>query len=202
GVNTGVVVAGEESAERRLVTGDAVNVAARLEQAAPPGEILLGVTTHALVRDAVEAEPVEPLALKGKTEPVPAFRLVAVRPGAMGHARRLDSPMVGRERQRRLLDEAFDQAVADRVCSLFTVLGAAGVGKSRLVNEFLAEGGRDARIVYGRCLSYGDGITFWPLAEALKTAAAVADQEPPDGALAKLQALYGEDPAGPGPTAQ
>jgi class 3 adenylate cyclase/tetratricopeptide (TPR) repeat protein len=202
GVNTGVVVSGDESAGQRLVTGDAVNVAARLEQAAPPGEILLGVTTHALVRDAVEAEPVEPLTLKGKTEPVPAFRLVSVRPGAMGHARRLDSPMVGRERQRRLLDEAFDQVVADRICSLFTVLGAAGVGKSRLVNEFVADVGPAARVVYGRCLSYGDGITFWPLAEALKTAAGVADQEPPDGALAKLQTLYGEDPEGPSLAAQ
>ena len=194
GVNTGEVVAGEESAGQRLVTGDAVNVAARLEQAAAPGEILLGATTHALVRDAVETEPVEPLRLKGKGEPVPAFRLVAIRPGAAGHARRLDSPMVGRERQRRLLDEAFDQAVADRVCYLFTILGAAGVGKSRLVNEFLATAAASARVIYGRCLSYGDGITFWPLAEAFKGAAGIADQEPPDQALAKLRALYGEDP--------
>src|SRR5204862_1052793 len=131
---------------------------------------------------AVETEPVEPLTRKGKAEPVPAFRLVAVRAGAAGHARRLDSPMVGRDRQRRLLDEAFDQAVADRVCYLFTVLGAAGVGKSRLVNEFLGKAAPQARIVYGRCLSYGDGITFWPLAEAFKGAAAIAEQEPADDA--------------------
>jgi len=197
GVNTGEVVSGDESGAQRLVTGDAVNVAARLEQAAAPGEILLGATTHALVRDAVEAEPVEPLTLKGKSEPVPAFRLVAVRPGVSGHTRRLDSPMVGRERQRRLLDEAFDQAVADRVCYLFTVLGTAGVGKSRLVNEFLATAAPRARIIYGRCLSYGDGITFWPLAEAFKGAAAIAEQEPADEALAKITALFGEDPEGP-----
>ena len=202
GVNTGEVVAGNESAGQRLVTGDAVNVAARLEQAAPPGEILLGPSTHALVRDAVETEALEPLALKGKSKPVPAFRLVSVRAGVAGHTRRLDSPMVGRERQRRLLDEAFDQVVADRVCHLFTVLGAAGVGKSRLVNEFLAKAAPDARVVYGRCLSYGDGITFWPLAEALKTEAGIADQEPSDQALAKLRALYGEDDEGPALAAQ
>jgi class 3 adenylate cyclase/tetratricopeptide (TPR) repeat protein len=202
GVNTGEVVSGDESSEQRLVTGDAVNVAARLEQAAAPGDILLGATTQALVRDAVDAESVEPLTLKGKSDPVPAFRLVAVRPGAMGHERRLDSPMVGRERQRRLLDEAFEQAVADRVCYLFTVLGAAGVGKSRLVNEFLANVGASARVVYGRCLSYGDGITFWPLAEALKGAAGIADQEPPDEALAKLGRLFGDDPEAPTLAAQ
>ena len=194
GVNTGEVVAGDVAAGQRLVTGDAVNVAARLEQAAAPGEILMGDTTHDLVRDAVDADPAEPLALKGKSEPVATWRLHGVRAGAAGHARRLDSPMVGRERQRRLLDEAFDQAVADRVCYLFTVLGTAGVGKSRLVNEFLAEARATARIVYGRCLSYGDGITFWPLSEALKDAGGIADQEPPAEAMAKLTALFGDDP--------
>jgi class 3 adenylate cyclase/tetratricopeptide (TPR) repeat protein len=202
GVNTGEVVAGDASAGQRLVIGDAVNVAARLEQAAAPGEILLGATTHALVRDAVEAEPVEPLALKGKSEKVPAFRLAAVRPGVMGHTRRLDSPMVGRERQRRQLEEAFDQAVSDRLCYLFTVLGTAGVGKSRLVNEFLVKAALQARIVYGRCLSYGDGITFWPLAEAFKSAAGIADQEPAAAALVKLEALFGEDPEAPALAAQ
>jgi class 3 adenylate cyclase/tetratricopeptide (TPR) repeat protein len=197
GVNTGEVVAGDVAAGQRLVTGDAVNVAARLEQAAAPGEILVGDTTHALVRDAVDADPAEPLALKGKSDPVAAWRLHGVRAGAAGHARRLDSPMVGRERQRRLLDEAFDQSVADRVCYLFTVLGTAGVGKSRLVNEFLERARGSARIVNGRCLSYGDGITFWPLSEALKDAAGIADQEPAAEALAKLTALFGEDPEAP-----
>ncbi len=195
GVNTGEVVAGDSTTGQPLVTGDAVNVAARLEQAAAPGDILLGATTYALVRDAVEAEPLaEPLSLKGKAEPVAAHRLTHVRPGVLGHARRLDSPMVGRERQRRLLDEAFDQAVSDRLCYLFTILGAAGVGKSRLVNEFLSVARSGARIVSGRCLSYGNGITFWPLAEAFREAAGIADREPAADALAKLVSLVGDDP--------
>jgi class 3 adenylate cyclase/tetratricopeptide (TPR) repeat protein len=199
GVNTGEVVSGDVGAGQRLVTGDAVNVAARLEQAAAPGEILLGATTHALVRDAVDATQLDrPLELKGKAEPVSAWRLEGVTPGASGHARRLDSPMVGRERQRRLLDESFDQAVSERVCYLFTVLGSAGVGKSRLVNEFLdsERATRTARLVHGRCLSYGEGITFWPVAEAIKGAAGIGDDEPAAGAVAGVRTLFGDDPEG------
>jgi class 3 adenylate cyclase/tetratricopeptide (TPR) repeat protein len=203
GVNTGEVMAGDASGGQRFVTGDAVNVAARLEQTADRGEILLGAETYSLVRDAVVATPLEPVLLKGKAEPVPAFRLEAVTPGASGHARRLDSPMVGRERHRRLLDEAFEQAVAERVCYLFTVLGSAGVGKSRLVNEFLAKAGPDeARVLHGRCLSYGDGITFWPLAEVFKEAAGIADREPAEDALGKLATLVAADEEGPALAAQ
>jgi class 3 adenylate cyclase/tetratricopeptide (TPR) repeat protein len=186
GINTGEVVAGEGET---LATGDAVNVAARLEQAAPVGEILLGEQTYKLVRDAVRVEPLEPLELKGKAEPVPAFRLVEVVPGALGHARRLDSPMVGRERERRRLRDAFEQAAGDPSCQLFTVLGAAGVGKSRLVAEFLDAVEGSAAILRGRCLPYGDGITYWPLAEALKAAAGIAEDDPPDDARRKLATL-------------
>ena len=128
GVNTGDVVAGDPSGET-LVTGDAVNVAARLEQAAAPGEVLIGPKTLRLVRDAVVADPKEPLELKGKSEPVAAFRLVEVMAGAPGVARRLDSPMVGRERQLSQLRQAFDSVVANRSSQLFTVIGAPGVGK-------------------------------------------------------------------------
>ena len=135
GVNTGEVVTGTKE---RLVTGDAVNVAARLEQAASPSEVLLGEETFQLVRDAVEAEPVEPLELKGKSEPMTAFRLVAVLPDAPVVARRAVASMVGRERELDLLHDAFSQARRDRSCQLFTLLGAAGVGKSRLAHEFLA----------------------------------------------------------------
>src|SRR5690348_13584483 len=98
GVNTGEVVAGDPTRGQQLVTGDTVNVAARFEQAAAPGEILIGETTRRLVRDAIEAQPVAPLELKGKSAPVPAFRVLRVTPGAEGVERRLDSPMVGRER--------------------------------------------------------------------------------------------------------
>jgi class 3 adenylate cyclase len=164
GVNTGLVLVGEGE---NLAIGDAVNVAARLEHAAQPGEILLGEATHRLVRDAVEVEPLEALSLKGKSEPVAAFRVLAVDPLAPGLARRFDVPLVGRERELRALREAWNRAVAEPGCHLFTLLGAAGVGKSRLVAELLSDVGDEARVLAGRCLPYGEGITFWPLLEAL-----------------------------------
>ena len=163
GVATGEVVAG--TAER-LATGDAVNVAARLQQAAQPGEILLGEDTLRLTRNAVDAGPLDPLELKGKAEPVPAYRLVGVRAEATP-SRHLDAPMVGRETELRRLGDAFDQALLDRSCQLFTILGSAGVGKSRLAAEFL--GSLDeALVVRGVCLPYGEGITYWPVVEVLK----------------------------------
>jgi class 3 adenylate cyclase/DNA-binding SARP family transcriptional activator len=164
GVNTGLVLAGEGE---NLAIGDAVNVAARLEQAARPGEILLGPETLYLVRDAVVAEPVEPLALKGKSQPMAAVRLLEVDPYAPGFVRRFDVPLVGRARELRVLREAWDRSVADPGCHLFTLLGAAGVGKSRLVAELLAALGDEVSVLSGRCLHYGEGITFWPLQEAL-----------------------------------
>jgi len=163
GVNTGEVVTG--SAER-LATGDAVNIAARLEQAAEPGDILLGEETRRLARDALEVEPLEPLALRGKTERVAAYRLLSVRRDAPGIARRQDVPIVGRERERKLLADAWERVRSERTCLLFTILGTAGVGKSRLVAEFL-ESVDGASILRGRCLSYGEGITYWPVVELL-----------------------------------
>ena len=182
GVNTGEVVTGTEE---RLATGDAVNVAARLEQAAQPGEVLLGGETLRLVKDAVEVEAVAPLELKGKAEPVPAFRLLGVTAGEPG-AGRQTVPMVGRERQRHLLDDAFANVVGERACHLFTILGTAGVGKSRLVAEFL-ENVDGATVIGGRCLSYGEGISYWPVTSALKELLGSA----PDEMLAEL----GFDPA-------
>ena len=162
GVNTGEVVTGTEE---RLATGDAVNIAARLEQAAQPGEVLLGAETRALVRDAVVAEAVTPLELKGKAEPVDAYRLVSLR--AEVSPRPLVGAMVGRGRELARLQAAMAQAVADSSCQLFTVLGAAGVGKSRLAYEFL-NGLDEATVVRGSCLSYGEGITYWPVVEVLR----------------------------------
>src|SRR6266498_889972 len=163
GVTTGEVVAGTEE---RLATGDAVNVAARLEQAAQAGEVLIGDEAYRLTRGAVEVEVVEPLQLKGKSEPVAAYRLVSVH-GAEGFTRHPDAPMVGRENELRRLRVAFDQAIGDGSCQLFTILGPAGVGKSRLATEFLALL-EDALVVRGRCLPYGEGITYWPVVEIVK----------------------------------
>ena len=160
GVNTGEVVTGTEE---RLATGDAVNVAARLEQAAEPGEVLVGAGTVALVRDAVELGEERQLELKGKSAPVPARPLLAV----VGEGtRRSDVPIVGRDREQRALADAWERVRSERACHLFTVLGAAGVGKSRLTAEFLGalEG---VPVVRGRCLSYGEGITYWPVVEAV-----------------------------------
>jgi class 3 adenylate cyclase/tetratricopeptide (TPR) repeat protein len=160
GVNTGEVVTGTEE---RLATGDAVNVAARLEQAAEPGEVLVGAATVQLVRDAVELGEERALDLKGKSLAVAGFPLLAVTGEAQ---RRSDVPIVGRLRERRALDDAWERACSEQSCHLFTLLGAAGVGKSRLTAEFLAsvEG---APVVRGRCLSYGEGITYWPVVEVV-----------------------------------
>ncbi len=190
GVNTGEVVAGDHG--DTLVTGDAVNVAARLEQAAEPGAVLIGEETLRLVRDAVVVEPVPPLEVKGKSEPLAAFRLVQVTAGVAGVARRLDSPMVGRERELARLRQAFEAAVADRSCQLFTLLGTPGVGKSRLVEEFLGSLG-EATILRGRCLPYGEGITFFPVGEVVKEAAGLDDFDAPDEIERKICAVLGTD---------
>src|SRR5438105_604150 len=188
GVNTGEVVAGDPSAGQRLVVGDAVNVAARLEQAAPAMEVLLGDLTYRLVRDAVEVEPVEPLALKGKSGRVPAYRLVSVGRGD-GYARRADSPLVGRRRELDALREALDEAVARRECRLVSPLADAGVGKSRLVEAFTTAVAAEAAVGRGRCLPYGKGITFWPLAEVARDAAGVGEDDSPEVARVKLARL-------------
>jgi class 3 adenylate cyclase len=167
GVNTGEAVTGAGAAAGSFTAGDMVNVAARLEQAAGPGDILLGRDTFRLVRHAVDAEPVAPLTVKGKRAAVEAFRLVAVAPDVWGRAQRPCAPMVGRQRERQQVLDAFHQAVADRSCQLLTVLGAAGVGKSRLVAEVLKTIDGAATVAAGRCLPYGDGLTWWPLVEAL-----------------------------------
>ena len=189
GVNSGEVVAGDPASGQRLVTGDPVNVAARLEQAAAPGTVLLGETTYRLVKDAVEVELVEPLSLKGKAEPVPAFRLVSIRPDATGHERHLDAPLVGREKELARLSQALDHATSERTSHLFTLLGPAGVGKSRLVSEFLHRIQGAAIVLGGRCLSYGDGITYFPLSEAVQQAAGTDEADDRAAVGRKLRAL-------------
>jgi class 3 adenylate cyclase/tetratricopeptide (TPR) repeat protein len=192
GVNTGEVVAGEATGGHTLVTGDAVNVTARLEQAADPGQVLLGGTTHGLVRALVQAEPMSPLQLKGKAEPVEAFRLISV--GDRVPMRRHDTPLVGRARELHVLTEAFDRANEDRACYMFTLLGTAGVGKSRLVHEFLGQMREQAQVLRARCLPYGEGITFWPVIELAQAAAGIELNEPPASAVAKLRTLLEQAP--------
>jgi class 3 adenylate cyclase/tetratricopeptide (TPR) repeat protein len=174
GVNTGEIVVGESFGGQDIALGDVVNVAARLEQIAEPGEVLLGDDTYRLARDAVTAELLAPLALKGKGVPVEAWRLLAVKPGAAGHARRLDTPMVGREREMTLVLHAFERTAAEHTSHLVTLLGMAGVGKSRMLHELLSRVGDRATVLHARCLDYGDGMTYWPLVEAVRHAARVS----------------------------
>jgi class 3 adenylate cyclase/tetratricopeptide (TPR) repeat protein len=191
GINTGEVVAGDVSVGHRLVTGDTVNVAARLEQNAPTMEVLLGEKTYRLVKDAVEAEAVEPLELKGKSEPMPAYRLISVGHHEEGVARRLDAPMVGREDELEVLMGALARAKDTNSCHVVTVVAPAGTGKSRLLKEFVAAS--EVRALHGRCLSYGEGLTFWPLAEIARGVAGIGNDDPAADALEKLAALLGPE---------
>ena len=191
GVNTGEVVTGDTGDSQRLATGDTVNVAARLEQAAPAGEVLIGESTYRLVRDAVEIVPVEPLELKGKPEPVSAYRLLSVIAAATstGPASR---PLVGRAREIAALDADFRRSVAGPEGRLVTLFGQAGVGKSRLIDEFVNSLDDEATVLRGRCLSYGDGITFFPLAEVLRQAAGIVPEDSEEDAHIKLKSCFGE----------
>jgi class 3 adenylate cyclase len=187
GLNTGEVVVGGMDTPT-YATGDAVNVAARLQQEASAGEILMGVETHRFVRDLVDAQAVGTLAVKGKEAGIEAIRLVSLVQDDT-RARRFSSPMVGRQRERRRLDDALDQAIGDRSCQLFTILGAAGVGKSRLVQEFLHDLGPSPLVARGRCLPYGEGITYWPVIEVVRDAAGLGDTSTPDESLSKIATL-------------
>jgi class 3 adenylate cyclase len=157
GVNTGLVLAGGEDDGQPFVAGDTVNVAARLEQAAGPGEVLLGEATYRLVVDAVAVEPVAPFVPRGKLTPVAVYRVLTVARNATGLARREDTPLVGRTGELARLDRMLDRVIAGQVCQLVTLLGDPGVGKSRLVRAFGERARQRATVLYGCCPSYGSG---------------------------------------------
>lgn len=182
GVSTGEVVTGREVGPQLRATGEPLGLSSRLAQAANQGDALLDERIRRLVRDGAVVEATSAASVSG-------FRLLDVKDMASRHASRLESPMVGRERERRRLHDAFEQAVSDRSCQLFTVLGAAGVGKSRLVQEFLDDLSGEALIARGRCLPYGEGITYWPLMEAIKNAAVLDDAGDHEQSRRKLAAL-------------
>ena len=192
GVNTGEVVAGDLAAGQRLVTGDTVNTAARLEQAAPAGGVLIGWSTYRLIRHAVEVVPVEPLRLKGKAERVTAYRLVRV-VGDEAYERRFDSPLVGRQAELEVLETSLLEARSDARCRIVTAFGPAGVGKSRLLAEFLRRCEDRAITLKGRCLPYGSGITYFAIAETIREAAGIAEVDGLGLARSKLSALLGDE---------
>jgi class 3 adenylate cyclase/tetratricopeptide (TPR) repeat protein len=174
GVNTGEVIVGGGAADQKLATGDAVNVAARLEQAAAPGEVLLGAATYAAVADLVHVEEAPAVDAKGKSEPLVAYRLVGLRPDVPAFARPIATPFVGRSDELDRLHAAFDAAVAGRSVQLATIVGTPGIGKSRLARELLTVLGDEAHILIGRCSSYGEGVPYLPLADVVRDAGDVA----------------------------
>ena len=192
GVNTGEVVSGREAAARGelMVSGDAVNVAARLQQHADPGEVLVGQRTQAATSRTISYREHEPIRAKGKSVPVVAWVAVSAtggqEPAPRGVAG-LSAPLVGRNEELAVLSAVAARVERERAPQLVTLFGPAGVGKSRLLTE-LVERLPGARLVKGRCLPYGEGITFWPLAEAAKTHAGILDTDPAEIALAKLRA--------------
>jgi class 3 adenylate cyclase/tetratricopeptide (TPR) repeat protein len=171
GINTGEVLTSEQPAgAQALATGSTVNLAARLEQHAGRGEVLLGPQTYRAAAGAVVTEPVGPLRLKGIAEQVLAHRLIDIRPGSPALARRLDTPLVGRLKELREFEFLLDRCVRDRSCVLLRLFGDPGVGKSRLAAEYEQTVRRHGGIVAaGRCRAYAEGPSLLPLADALRS---------------------------------
>jgi class 3 adenylate cyclase/tetratricopeptide (TPR) repeat protein len=184
GVNTGEAIVGEGAGDQKLATGDAVNVAARLEQAAAHGGVLVGESTYDAVRDAIVAERLPPFEAKGKSEPLVAWRLLGLRPDVPAFARPIVTPFVGRSRELDELRGAFDIAIRERTAALATIVGTPGIGKSRLARELVGALEAEARVLVGRCIAYGEGIAYLPLADVVRDVAG----DDPEPELARLLA--------------
>jgi class 3 adenylate cyclase/tetratricopeptide (TPR) repeat protein len=195
GVNTGEVLAGTVG-DAYTVIGDAVNVASRLQTSAPPGAITVGERTQRATIYAVEYEPLEPLALKGKAEPVAAWRAVRLLEAHTGGARRSrrEAPLVGRDDEYAALQTLFARVARNAAPHVVTVIGQAGVGKTRLLRELEDSlAGRDPEVPVrkGRCLPFGSGIVYWPLSEMLRAECSIVDGDPTEVAWAKLSTRLG-----------
>jgi tetratricopeptide (TPR) repeat protein len=186
GIESGEVVV-DDGAESTFVTGEAVNVAARLQQQAGSGEVLIGPVARGLSFQAVDAEEIGPQELKGLRNAIPVWRATCATEGSGGSSSSIRAPLIGRESELELLTNTFDRTVRDRRANLFTIYGEAGVGKSRLAREFV-DGLEGATVLKGRALPYGEGITYWPLAEMVKTVAGISDDDPIEEAFEKLKA--------------
>jgi len=189
GIEAGELVV--EDAESTFATGEAVNLAARLQQAAMPGEILVGPTAYKLAAASLVVEDAGPKDLKGLDGPLRAWRVVDMLDGP---ARSLGprAPLVGRDSELELLENTFHRSVRDRRAHVFTIFGEPGVGKSRLAREFL-DGVERASVLMGRALPYGEGVTYWPLAEMVKAAAGISDDDPLEEAFEKLRDCCAEE---------
>ena len=189
GINTGNVLVRDAGTLEEELTGTPVNLAKRFEELAGAGEILLGEETYRLVADAVKAEPAGPLTVKGAAEPQNVWRLLEVLPDRPGRARRPIAPMIGRAREQELLRQLFERAAAEGTCHLVSVLGSAGVGKSRLVDEFVAGLGDQASVLRGHCPAFGDSVTMWPMVEIVRQAAGIGPDDSAEQARARLAEL-------------
>jgi class 3 adenylate cyclase/tetratricopeptide (TPR) repeat protein len=183
GIESGEVVVDE--ADSTFATGEAVNIAARLQQAAAPGQLLIGPTTHRLSFGRVEVEDVGPLDVRGRAEPIWVWSATGVSDGA-ARSQMFEAPFVGREPELELLENTFKRAVRDRRAHLVTIFGEAGIGKSRLAAEFL-DALEAVTVLKGRCLPYGESVTYWAIAEMVKSAAGIADDDPLEVAVEKLR---------------
>jgi class 3 adenylate cyclase/tetratricopeptide (TPR) repeat protein len=180
GVESGEVVV--EDADSTFATGEAVNLAARLQQAAQPGQVLLGSGARRLTARAVEVENTGPIEIKGRPEPLWTWRAIRVH----DPHRVVAAPFVGREEELALLENSLARAVRDRRVQLVTVFGEPGLGKSRLVSEFV-ESLERVTALSGRTLPYGEGVTYWPLASMIKASAGITDDDPANDAFEKLR---------------
>ena len=191
GIDTGEVVSSRESAARGelMVSGDVVNVAARLQQAAEPGEVVVGDRTRGATSRVFEYDAHDAIEAKGKGAPVTAWlaRRLAEQPARRG-VEGLAAPIIGRDEELAVLTAVAARVIREQVPQLVTLFGSAGVGKSRLLAE-LVDRVPDARLLKGRCLSYGDGVTYWPLAEVAKSHAGILETDSATVALAKLTAV-------------
>jgi DNA-binding SARP family transcriptional activator len=165
GIDSGEVLTGDAGSGQPLVTGAVVDAAASLQQTSAPGETRIGEATRRLVQDAVRCEPLE---LPGGK--AAAWRLLELLPGAPPFLRRFDAPLVGRDGELAQLRQAFERARRERRAQLFTVFGEAGIGKTRLAQELAHSVEAEATVLTGRCLSYGEGITYWPVREIVEQA--------------------------------
>ena len=190
GIESGEVVV--DTTESTFATGEAVNLAARLQQAAAPGEILIGPAARSLALTSIEVDVVAPIEVKGRPDPLPAWRVVCAADRAQPARPTVVAPLIGREAELDLLANTFERALRDHRAHLVTIYGEPGVGKSRLAREFVAslEG---ATVLGGRCLPYGEGITYWPLAEMVKSAAGISDADPVQEAMEKLRVCCEDD---------
>jgi len=194
GINTGEAVVALHARPEQgegMVSGDVVNTAARLESGAPANGIAVGEDTYRATKDIFEFEPLEPIQAKGKAEPVEAWQAVAARARfGTDITRRHDASLVGREAERTLLESLLDRSIRDASCQLVSITGEPGVGKSRMVFELLeVVEDRPELIAWrqGRCLPYGEGITFWALGEIVKAEAGILESDPRDEVRTKLE---------------